>query len=160
MNGSSRRYIVGMLVGGLLVVASAVPAAAGLKMFTAQLDPGQEVPPSTGSSGLGSALMTFDAKTGQLCYAISYSGLTGTEIATHFHGPAAPGEDADVVANVSPAPSALGSPKNDCVTLDKNAAKALKKGQVYLNVHTDFLTGGEIRGQVIPVKGKADPVNP
>jgi hypothetical protein len=30
----------------------------------------------------------------------------------------------------------------------------LKKGQLYINVHSTDHTGGEIRGQVIPVKPK------
>ena len=39
-------------------------------------------------------------------------------------------------------------------TVDAATESALKKGQLYVNVHTINNTGGEIRGQIIPVKGK------
>jgi hypothetical protein len=139
------------------VALAAVPAEAGTKNFMAVLNAGQEVPPITSSSAIGNAFMTFDTSTSELCYAISYVGLIGNETATHFHGPASPGVDAAIVAGVSPDVSPLGSPKNGCVTLDKDGAKALKKGQLYINVHSDAgpdELGGEIRGQVVPVKGK------
>jgi len=38
------------------------------------------------------------------------------------------------------------------VTLPKANKKDLKHGMTYVNVHTAKFPGGEIRGQVIPVK--------
>jgi hypothetical protein len=139
------------------LAASVEPASASKKNFMAVLNSGQEVPVSLLSTAIGNAFMTFDSGTGELCYALTYVDLSSAETASHFHGPGAPGVDAPIVVAISGepgAPSALGSPKQGCVTLDAAGAKALKQGLLYINVHSMNETGGEIRGQVIPVKGK------
>ena len=79
--------------------------------------------------------------------------LGGTELVAHFHGPAAPGQAAAILHNISPSPSPLGSPKNGCVTLSGQEQKDLKKGLLYINIHSSIAPNGEIRGQVLPVKG-------
>ena len=71
----------------------------------------------------------------------------------HFHGPAAPGQPAAILHDISPSPSPLGSPKNGCVTLSAQEEKDLKKGLLYINIHSSIAPNGEIRGQVLPVKG-------
>ncbi len=149
----------GILTGACAAAVTFAPIAtahAAKTSFVAVLNAGQEVPVGT-SGSFGNAHMTFDPTSDQLCYAISYSALGSAEIAAHFHGPAAPGADAGVVADISPppdGPSPLGSPKQGCVTLDADAAKALKKGLLYINIHSTDEPGGEIRGQVVPVKPK------
>ena len=139
------------LAVGIVFVLMASPAGAGSKKtFTALLNAGQEVPPTT-SDAFGVAFLTFDAKTKTLCYAISFSRLTSTEIAAHVHGPAAPGVNANIVFPLTPVP---GNPKNGCVGPFTGAVKkALNKGQLYLNVHTTDNPNGEIRGQIIPTGG-------
>lgn len=138
----------------LAVTLGVTPAAADtLEPFTAVLNGAQEVPPVP-SPSQGVALLTFNKTNSALCYAISYSPLGGTETVAHFHGPAAPGQPAGVVKDITPSPSPVGSPKNGCVTVDdKNQVKELRKGLWYINVHSSIAPGGEIRGQVLPVKG-------
>jgi hypothetical protein len=52
-----------------------------------------------------------------------------------------------------PIPEA-GSPKNGCVgTLTRDLRKSLEKGMFYINVHSNAFPGGEIRGQVLQIKG-------
>jgi hypothetical protein len=135
-----------------MTLALAAPAAAAVKNFMAVINAGQEVPP-TASPAFGNAFFTFDTQTNVLCYAISYSAgdLLGPESAAHIHGPASPGVDAPIVVGLP-----AGSPKQGCTpALDAAAETALKKGQLYVNIHTDPPNpGGEIRGQIIPVKGK------
>jgi len=130
------------------------PAAADqLSTFTALLNGAQETPP-VASPSQGVAFMTFNKDNSNLCYAISYSPLASTEILAHFHGPAAPGQAAPVLHNISPSPSPFGSPKHGCVVLTKDEIKLLKKGQLYINVHSTTAPNGEIRGQVLPEKPK------
>jgi hypothetical protein len=140
----------------LAIAASLVgrsPASAdSLEPFMALLNGAQEAPPVP-SPSTGVAFLTFNKDNANLCYAISYTPLSSNELVAHFHGPAAPGQTADVVKDISPSPSPFGSPKNGCVELDKQQTKDLRKGLWYINVHTDDHPTGEIRGQVLPVKG-------
>ena len=137
------------LAAGVVFALSAFPAsAASTKIFTALLNGGQETPPTT-SDALGVAFLTFDEKTKNLCYSISFTRLTSTEVAAHVHGPAAPGVSAAILFPLTPVP---GNPKNGCVGPLATGVikKALKKGELYLNVHTAQNPNGEIRGQIIP----------
>lgn len=153
----------------LVLSAFSVPASAQtIKTFIAVLNAGQEFfpptnqPPSNPSNALGVAFMTFNERTKELCYSISYTALVGTETAAHFHGPtgpgpAGPGTISPVVFFISsksptpPSPSPLGSPKTGCVgPFDRNQRNDLLKGLFYINVHSTTFGGGEIRGQVLP----------
>ena len=141
----------------VFLAATTVPATAEARVFpfTALLNAPQEA--HLLSSAQGVATCTFDTETSMLCYAISYQGLVGTEVLAHFHGPAAPGATAGVLYDISPmppGPSPVGSPKIGCVgPLTSDHARFLKKGLLYINIHTTTVNSGEIRGQVFPVKG-------
>jgi hypothetical protein len=143
-------------VAALSIAATALiggPARADtLEPYTALINGAQETPP-VASPSQGVAFLTFNKNSSDLCYAISYSPLGGTELVAHFHGPAAPGQAAGILHDISPSPSPLGSPKNGCVTLSKDETKLLAKGLIYINVHSSIAPAGEIRGQVLPVKG-------
>jgi hypothetical protein len=138
----------------VIVLAMAAPAAADtLIPFTALLNGPQENPPQP-SPSQGVALVLLNKESNAVCYRISYSPLAGTELFAHFHGPAAPGQNADVLHDISPAPSPLGSPKHGCVTFTRDEVKQLVNGLVYINVHSSVAPGGEIRGQLLPDKVK------
>src|SRR6266849_2463305 len=134
------------LVLAIILTMSAVPAgAARAKTFIALINGGQEVPPRD-TNAFGVAFMTFDEKTKMLCYSLTLTdGLAG-EIAAHFHGPAAPGVNAPVVFPITPVP---GRSKTGCVgPITSGRQKgALKKGQFYVNIHTEQFPDGEVRGQ-------------
>jgi hypothetical protein len=137
-------------------IPGAVHAAKG-RPFFAVLNSGQEVPPND-SNSFGVAFMTFDKKTEELCYSISFTvpllGIEDPIIGTHFHRGAA-GENGPRLFSITGdgGPSPLGSPKNGCVgPLDRSQQKDLKKGLFYINVHSQFYPGGEIRGQVLKQK--------
>jgi hypothetical protein len=143
-------------VGAIALLAtSSSPAGAAVKQLVAVLNAGQEVP-TTDSAALGVAHLTYDTQTKMLCYSISYTGLEGgqnDELQSHFHGPAPAGQNGDVLFSISPGPSPVGSPKSGCVgPLEKDHKKALLKGELYINVHTNQFANGEIRGQVLPIK--------
>jgi len=133
----------------LLVIAVwAVPALAEHqpRTFIAVINGGQEVPPTT-SDAFGVAFMTFDEATKMLCFSITHSGggLQGTETAAHFHGPATAEHNAGILFTLP-----LGNPKNDCVgPLSEEQEDFLRKGLVYINIHSVLLPDGELRGQVI-----------
>lgn len=121
-------------------------------MLIALINAPQETPPILDSNAQGVAFLTIDIATRELCYSISYSALLGTETVAHFHGPAAPGQSAGAIFDISPNPSPLGSPKSGCVgPLSLTQLGELTSGLWYINIHSDVHGGGEIRGQVVPV---------
>ena len=143
----------------LLLLWHAPVKADTLEAFTAVLNGAQETPP-VHSPSQGVAFVTLDKDTSMVCYALSYSPLGGEETVAHFHGPGAPGQSADVLVGITPSPSPIGSPKQGCVPFDKASIKNLRKGLVYMNVHSSIAPLGEIRGQVMPNKIKYKNVPP
>ena len=160
----------------LLLVVAAAPGHAD-DTFIAVLNGGQEVPPTI-SKALGNAHMVFDKQTNMLCYSISFVGpvvpafapalcpLGGTftplsdlencetDSAAHFHSPAPAGVNASVLFPITPAISPVGSPKTGCVgPLSKQERKDLRNGLFYINIHSNAVPSGEIRGQVLRIKG-------
>ena len=107
----------------------------------------QPVPP-TNSPGLGIGDVTLQLD-GMLDFNISFGGLLANEIASHFHGPAMPGQNAAVVFGLPP-----GSPKIGSVgPLNAQQQSDLLNGLWYVNIHSSQFPGGEIRGQVVPAPG-------
>jgi hypothetical protein len=64
----------------------------------------------------------------------------------HFHGPAEPGAAAGVVVKLGPDVS---SPITGSGPLTDEQEGWLRKGLLYVNVHTAAHPPGEIRGQVV-----------
>lgn len=134
-----------LLLGASGTVTLAVAAKA--TDFTANLNAGQEVSAGT-SNGMGVAYLNIDGQ-GQLCVALSVQGLEGQIVAAHIHGPATPGVNGPVIFDLKP----NGSPINICVgPPNSDQLKDLRKGLWYLNVHTSEAAGGEVRGQIMPVR--------
>jgi len=124
-------------------IVAAAPAYADMEKFKADLTGPGEVPPTT-STGTGTIEASYDTATKTLTWSGSYSGLTGPEIAAHFHGPAALGVNAPVMVPVD----AKESPFKGSATLTDAQAKAFDGGMVYFNIHTAANKAGEIRGQM------------
>ena len=111
--------------------------------FMANLTGGEEVPPVE-TTATGMADVTWNADSKELSWTIEFSGLSGPATAAHFHGPAAPGENAGPVVTIED----LESPSEGSATLTDEQAGQLAGGQWYINVHTAANPDGEIRGQV------------
>ena len=119
-------------------------AEAQLVYLHATINAAQEVPPTT-STATGIGCFTFDPSTNIITYNITFSGLTGTETAAHFHQ-AAPGVNGPVVV-VLP----NGSPKVGSAPLSAAQAAQLLAGNFYTNIHSTVFGGGEIRGQMLVI---------
>ncbi|MCY0389492.1 CHRD domain-containing protein [Robbsia sp. Bb-Pol-6] len=142
------------ILASILAVSASlavVPLAASAKTvhFGSTLNTAQEVPPH-GTEGTGTLKATYNTVSKALDYKVSYDKLTGPATAAHFHGPAAPGENAKPVVPV-PA-DALASPIRGHAVLTAEQASDLMAGKWYFNVHTAANPGGEIRGQVEQTK--------
>jgi hypothetical protein len=136
------------LLAAVFAVGFLSAASAATLNFKATMTGKDEVPPTT-STGSGDVMATLNTATKQLNYTMTYMGLTGPATAAHFHGPAAPGQNAGVVIPIGTNPP---SPSSGTVTLTDDQMKDLEAGKWYANVHTAANKGGEIRGQVLQVK--------
>ena len=129
-----------------LILGAAHVHAAKAITFIALLNSGQKVPAGT-STAAGIAYLTLGSDD-RLCVSLTFGGLTGTLAAAHVHGPAAaPGVNAPILF-----PFPTSNPINTCVgPLDNAQKKDLRKGLLYLNVHSSVVPAGEIRGQIEPI---------
>jgi hypothetical protein len=113
------------------------------KVFTATLTGANEVPANnTTANGTATLTLSGDEKTATVTYAVS--NLSGNQTGAHIHGPAKPGENADVVFELT-GPSTV-------FPLSDSQRVSLKSGLYYVNVHTDLFPSGQIRGQLTTVK--------
>jgi hypothetical protein len=128
-----------------LAALAGTPALAQAVDLKADLSAASEVPP-TNSQGKGSLTATFDPATKRLAWKGTVSGLTGEATAAHFHGPAAPGQNAGVLV---PAPGVKNGPFEGSATLTDDQARLITGGQTYFNIHTAANPQGEVRGQVM-----------
>ncbi len=136
-----------------LVGLSASASAAHISVFQALLNGDQA---DSGSLGLGSATATFNSNTNAFDWLIAWEGLTDAPTAGHFHGPAAPGDNAGVqVAFDHTVNPTIGS-----ATLSTEQADQLFDELWYINVHTAAFPGGEIRGQVLLIETVNAAVSP
>lgn len=165
-----RVYFLIVFVIAIMVAAQnsyAVPI-----IYTATLDGASESPPVV-SSGTGVAMVIYDGDTHTMSVDISFSGLTGTTTVSHIHAPTAlPGIGTAGVA--TPTPTFPGFPAgvtagNYHTILDLTLASSynapfltnsggttalaeaalasyMAAGRTYVNIHTSFAGGGEIRG--------------
>jgi len=139
------------LIAVVAVAASvglAIPAMGGGRPLSAELSGDQEVP-SVASEATGTAQFTLNQGQGEVCVDIESSGYVNGDddvIAGHIHIGAA-GVPGGIVVNLEVA----SADHSICVDgVDKDLIKDIKQnpGNYYINLHTTFAPGGEIRGQL------------
>ena len=115
--------------------------------ISATMNGSKEVP-ANAATGTGTLSGTYDADNNTLTYNATWTGLTGTATAAHFHGPAS----ATAIAPPLVTFAIVGNGASGVTTLTDAQEQDLLNGLWYINVHTAAFTGGEIRGQVSAVK--------
>ncbi|MEO5928760.1 MAG: CHRD domain-containing protein [Candidatus Kapaibacterium sp.] len=113
------------------------------------LEPAQETPPATNSTGTGQAFIWLDLPSRTATYDVKWSNLTGEVTMAHFHrgapGVAGPVAHAiDLPLMPQPTGETIGSWGN---LSDADIADMIA-GRFYVNIHTAQYPAGEIRGQV------------
>lgn len=107
---------------------------------------GLQEEPDVASPAVGGGQFLIDTDANTVTYHISYHGLTSAETAAHIHGFADPGVGAGVVHGLP-----AGSPKVGVWNYDEADEADILAGRAYVNVHTSDHTGGELRGQIVPL---------
>lgn len=143
-----RHRLIQVLAVGLamLFVPAVVSAATG---FSATLDNAQTVgtcPGGSAGAGMGVFILN-DAET-ELSYNITFAGLSGPVNLAHFHNAPAGANGAAVRALTTTSPIVGVWKSTDAQPLTPDMVTELKAGRLYINLHTDYCPGGEIRGQI------------
>ena len=141
---TAKRTLV-VLLALATTVLMAVPALGGGRPLSADLSAANEVPPPV-SSASGTADVTLNQGQGEVCVDIVASGFVGDVVAGHIHKAPA-GVNGGVVVNLF-VTSAIHSICVDGV--EKDLIKDIRQNpwDYYINVHSSFAPGGEIRGQL------------
>lgn len=172
-----QNILLSTAAAALLFSANVLPAAE-LKFF-ADLSGPNEAPP-VASPGTGFAVVTYDTLTHVMRVQVSFADLVGTTTASHIHAPTAiPLAGTAGVATAVPTfpgfplgvtsgaydrsfDMTLASSYNPAFVTAQGGTPALAEAvlinslladKAYLNIHTTFARGGEIRGflhQAVP----------
>jgi CHRD domain/PEP-CTERM motif len=168
LSGKNRGWLATSAIAGSLLAA--VPAQAVQIIYLAQLQGGNEIPAVT-TNGFGNAILTIDTVLNTMRVQIAFTGLTGNTTAAHIHccavQPANFGVATttptfagfplgvtsgfyDSTLNMSLATSYsaafLTANGGSTATAFATLITGLNNGQAYVNVHSTFAPGGEIRG--------------
>ena len=108
--------------------------AFGIKMDGAQA--GQA------SNGKGTGYVSWDSASTKVSYHMTYAGLNAPLTVAHFHSARTTG----VIQGIGFTDSTASGFWN----VPDSVLHLLIRGELYVNIHTSFATGGEIRGAVVP----------
>ncbi len=145
-----RRDCFWALAVAVCVSTLASPATAAIHNLTAFLDGAQETPP-VATTGTGSATMTLDDVTNMFTLTGTFSDLIGTTTNAHVHGPSplgGPGVGVQFGITYTPGVTSGSISFNGVITPAQT--QMILDGLTYINIHTSFRSGGEIRGQILP----------
>jgi len=120
---------------------------ADMYQFNVTLDGLQEVPP-VATPGFGAATAIFDDVTGQMSISGTFQDLIGTTTNSHLHGYAPFGTSAGVVFGLSFTPGATSGTISGAGIIPAARIADTLNGLTYINIHSSFKAGGEIRGQL------------
>jgi hypothetical protein len=119
------------------------------------LDANQEAQPPGGRTGSGVGTVTLAGQT--LTLDVAVSGLSGMVEQAHIHGPAVPGQNANILYDLGPFTTlgGMSGTIRGTVTLSDSVGipiatqlEQLNSGMWYVNIHTSAFGDGEIRGQI------------
>lgn len=139
----------------LAAVSLATPASAGGQPLEATLLGSEETPSPTDPAGngdpdgAGTADITVNRGTGQLCYEISVTGLDRIVLGHIHEAPAGTAGPVRVDFSLTQE-DFTGGTATGCVTVDRALAKEIAKDSdgYYVNIHTTAFPAGALRGQL------------
>jgi hypothetical protein len=130
---------------------------AAMRTFQALADGAQETPP-VATPGFGSSLLTIDDTTGDWNLNGTFSNLIGTSNNAHIHGPAPVGTPAGVIVGLTFDFGVTSGNISGAGTFTAPQMADLFAELYYVNIHSSFRPGGEIRGQLVEIPEPASMV--
>jgi hypothetical protein len=105
----------------------------------------QEVPPCM-SSALSSGNVVATVRDHLFCIRLSYDGLSGPDLVSHVHGPAAVDKVGSIIFTIDTTTG-----KTQCSELTKDQKKELDDELWYVNIHSEKCPNAVVRGQILPL---------
>lgn len=140
-----KRVLVAFAIASFL---NATTAMATIRTYQFTMDGAQEVAP-VATPGTGNCTVNLDDVSFAVDVSCTFSGLIGTANNAHIHGLAPPGVNAGVILQLQFTPATSGMiTGNGIITAAQ--AQGMIDGLTYINLHSTFRPGGEIRGQIVP----------
>lgn len=141
------RYTLSLAAMVCLFTAQSAPAT--IHVYDFLMDGAQEVPPVP-TPATGSCNVTLDDISFDYTVNCTFQDLIGTSNNAHIHGPAPVGVSASPIVNLNFAFGVTAGTITGAGTLSAVNAQHVLDGLTYVNLHSTFRPGGEIRGQIVP----------
>jgi hypothetical protein len=137
------------LIAAVAMIFCAMPAHATLWSFDSILLDGLQETPPVATPGTGTATATLDDVTNQFDLMGTFSNLIGTTNNAHVHGPdAPPGTPAGVLFGINFDFGVTSGNFSFSGVITAAQTSEILAGETYINIHSTFRPGGEIRGQI------------
>lgn len=133
-----------LLVASTASVLVAAPAQAQKNTYDITLSGAEEVPGPGDQDGTGTAVVTFDTASNEVCWDITVQNI-GEPTAGHIHI-GGPGRSGSVMMDLD----LPGNGLKACSTVDGTTMSHMSGGPKshYLNIHTAEFPDGAVRGQL------------
>lgn len=109
---------------------------------------GAQQSPAVATTGSGSLIGTYDARTNNWQYTINWTTLTSAATAVQLFGPANAGVNENMLLALTITTPGISGSAGGSVTLTEQQEAWLLAGQLYYSVITAANITGEIRGQI------------
>lgn len=136
-------------LAAMVCLFTAQSASATIHVYDFLMDGLQETPP-VATTGSGSCKVTLDDVTFDYTANCTFQDLIGTSNNAHIHGPAPIGSPAGVIVGLTFDFGVTSGTITGAGTLSAVNAQHVLDGNTYVNLHSSFRPGGEIRGQIVP----------
>jgi hypothetical protein len=151
------KSLISSIIVGVVVFATPVPAQAE-EIFICELTGDVEVPP-VATPGEGFAIVVINDSKTEIGFFYAFNDITTNAVAAHIHF-APVGADGPIIYDLSAGlPAETGAYVMGTLTaadftpganMDsfRKSLEAMRRGNMYVNVHSAMHPGGELRGQL------------
>jgi len=146
----NRRIAAVFILVGLAALAFALPAAAGGRPYTTALTGAAERPTPGDPDATGSARVTVNPGTRQVCWSVEVQDVDLPLVAAHIHTGNANIAGPPTIFLIPAGETDADGILNGCATVDRMLARGLvlHPEEYYVNVHTALFPAGAARGQL------------